>query len=206
MGRKSRLERVREACMKRIRKSREKILERCRKGIGRRAALRDVIRNELEREPMSEEEEEEEKKEDMEIKFMMMLERDLYTDLQEQECEFIEELERMELEQLNLDVREFTLESDADSESYVLCPVCSKYPLCMKRSNVLCRCGLVLDVGNDGLRLSDLKQNLAAVFSEHYERGCDSKPRFEIQSRFGGKRNAMLVAKCDACEWLHVVL
>ena len=49
MGRKSRLERVREACMKRIRKSREKILERCRKGIGRRAALRDVIRNELER-------------------------------------------------------------------------------------------------------------------------------------------------------------
>ena len=135
---------------------------------------------------------------------MMMLERDLYTDLQEQECEFIEELERMELEQLNLGVKEFTLESDTDSESYVLCPVCSKYPLCMKRSTVLCRCGLVLDVGNDGLTLCDLKENLAAVFST-LRRCCDSKPDLNsIEIR--GKRNAMLVAKCDECEWLHVVV
>ena len=155
---------------------------------------------------MSEDEEEEEKEEDTEIKFMMMLERDLYTDLQEQECEFIEELERMELEQLNLDVREFTLESHVDSESYVLCPLCCKSPLYMKGTIFLCNCGVVLDIGNDGLTLSDLKRNLAAVFVEHYDRGCDSQPKFELQSRFGGERNAMLVAKCDECEWLHVVL
>jgi len=209
MGRKSRRERIREACMKRIRKSREKILERCRKGIGRKAALRDVIRNELERvEPMSEDEEEEVEKEeeDREIDFLMMLERDLYNDLREQEAKFIEELERTELEQLNLDVLEFTSSAGdkADSEDYVLCPLCCKHSLDMKGSTVLCRCGLRLDIGNDGLTLVDLKRNLASVFDDHLKRGCDLKqPTFELQRRFG---NSILVAKCDDCEWLSVVL
>jgi len=63
---------------------------------------------------------------------------------------------------------------------------------------ILCRrreCGFRIDIINDGLRLGDLKRNLADVFVEHGI-DCDKKLKFSVVREF---EISMVVGRCEAC-------
>lgn len=87
------------------------------------------------------------------------------------------------------------------------CPVCGTGALVARRGGLggaVCRCGLSLDLGLDGLTLSHVREQLALTFAEHGAGGCgERRPRFGVREDYGARA---LAASCPACDFLRIVI
>ena len=91
-----------------------------------------------------------------------------------------------------------------EEEEPTLCPVCKKDWLLVADGGrvFFCRCGLRLDVQNDGLSLGVLRQQLAALYEAHSTRGCSAEPVFEPRTQWGITALWGGCNKCGLCELL----
>ncbi|PNH02517.1 hypothetical protein TSOC_011496 [Tetrabaena socialis] len=103
-------------------------------------------------------------------------------------------------------------EPGADS---VLCPVCGRAALVMLHGIIACPAERwQLDGRTEGLGLPQLRQRLAGVFEEHHASGCRTgRLHFYLDSCPAPGQLAVplgigpsLLASCDVCRALHVVL
>ncbi|KAJ8610012.1 hypothetical protein CTAYLR_006634 [Chrysophaeum taylorii] len=100
----------------------------------------------------------------------------------------------------------------ADGEdSLVLCPVCNggwlertvRYDY---RASFDCRkCGIRIADHCDGLGLVHLRHLLARAFEEHRLSGCDARPTFMTDPRFGADL-AILLCRCANCNFCNAVM
>lgn len=90
--------------------------------------------------------------------------------------------------------------------SPVACPVCRTRRLFAHRGVLFCACaGLRLDLGREGAgTLRWAAARLGEAWGRHARGGCRRAPAAHQQDLGGGQQG--LVAGCDACGWLAVVL
>ena len=93
----------------------------------------------------------------------------------------------------------------AAEDEPTLCPVCKRdWLLTADGGRVfLCRCGLRLDVANDGLTLGMLRRQLAALYEAHSARGCAAEPVFEPRTQWG---ITALWGGCNHCGLCEVLM
>nr|XP_043637259.1 uncharacterized protein LOC122608236 isoform X1 [Erigeron canadensis] len=93
--------------------------------------------------------------------------------------------------------------SDDKAGKEVWCPVCLQGELQEKRHLIFCSlCELKLNIG-DEVTLEFLRNRLAEVHGQHYDRGCKLRPKFCIKSRFD--LTAMYI-ECEGCSTFEVVI
>ena len=86
----------------------------------------------------------------------------------------------------------------------VLCPLCQEAGLVQRQGVILCPTkDLRLDTSVEGLGLEDLRQRLAAAFTEHAAAGCRGRLVFEQRAAAGGNS---LLAMCEECSMLDIVM
>lgn len=113
-----------------------------------------------------------------------------------------------------LDLEQSCLEAAAEAyersgEDDVLCPVCSQgsFRHRVRESSQTkvfeCEhCGIAVADACDGLGLGHLRLLLARCFEDHRLTGCDARPTFMVDPRFGG----LLLCRCSSCPFQSVVM
>jgi hypothetical protein len=132
---------------------------------------------------------------------MRTLEAALYTDLLREEADYLDSLERREME----DWVESHLRAEGEGQDgpAVLCPVCKDAALVERQGVILCpKKDLRLDISMEGLHLSDLKRRLGEAIDAHSSGGCTAVPTFGQQD---GAR-ASLLMHCGVCGALELVM
>ncbi|KAF7836752.1 RPA-interacting protein isoform X2 [Senna tora] len=85
----------------------------------------------------------------------------------------------------------------------IWCPICKKGELKESRCLIYCiHCELRLSKV-DELTLDFLRERLAEAHTEHFDRGCRSKPKFCMETRFN---LTALYISCEDCDTLEVVI
>ncbi|KAI7738453.1 hypothetical protein M8C21_031582 [Ambrosia artemisiifolia] len=85
----------------------------------------------------------------------------------------------------------------------VWCPICNQGALQQNRRRIFCSlCELELNRG-DEVTLEFLRDLLAEVHGQHFDRGCRSKPKFCIQSKFD---ITALYMECQDCNTFEIVI
>ncbi|XP_059435447.1 uncharacterized protein LOC132168474 [Corylus avellana] len=116
---------------------------------------------------------------------------------------YIETWEDEEDEYLARAVYEHMQLNDAQVSEKIWCPICKQGELLENYSLIYCTlCKLQLNKG-DEVNLDLLRIRLAQVHTEHLDRGCRSKPKFCVETRFD--LTALYIC-CMSCKIFEVVI
>jgi len=85
----------------------------------------------------------------------------------------------------------------------VICPICKRNWLLQNKNVIFCACGLRLDMEQDGLMLSNLKQQLENGVTSHELMSCTGSAQFFACSE-GGITSLMM--SCPSCDFMFVVV
>ena len=96
-----------------------------------------------------------------------------------------------------------------DDEGVLLCPVCRVSYLAQSGRDIFCLqqagpCPLRLVAASDGVNLTTLRVQLAAVHHQHHSSGCRAAPTFVMSSPVPSMP-PMLQMKCEACGALEFI-
>ncbi|KAJ1928707.1 hypothetical protein IWQ60_001807 [Tieghemiomyces parasiticus] len=94
--------------------------------------------------------------------------------------------------------------SQRQTGSCTLCPVCKTHPLTFSRCTVTCSCGLAVDVGHESDPLGALNRRLES-FQEKHMRVCPGEPQVLV-APFGDQGRQSLVMECRICQDYRFVL
>ncbi|OXB78865.1 UNVERIFIED_CONTAM: hypothetical protein H355_011270 [Colinus virginianus] len=185
----------RRRCLERLRSSRERLLRRYRRaGPGPGALLvPEVMEREwrslqAEREPQQMPEDPDELAVLDEIQQELILQEQLVIAEYEQSLQFDEECLNAILDGL-------------DASNRIICPVCRKNHLTVRRHSVFCQCGL--DIPAQGMTEEKLRLLLENTITEHSHR-CLHNPEFTVTS--GMEEDANLLMTCLVCDSWMVLL
>ncbi|XP_065873173.1 uncharacterized protein [Euphorbia lathyris] len=136
---------------------------------------------------------------------MLEMQRIFYEDLRTEPIR--EELENTwedeEDEYLARAVFEHMQLNDEQVQRETWCPICKQGLLQENHKLIDCSlCELQLTKG-DEVNLETLQTRLAEAHTEHLDRGCRSKPKFCIETRFG---LTALYISCDICKVFEIVI
>lgn len=93
-----------------------------------------------------------------------------------------------------------------NNQQRIWCPVCIKGELREAYHLIYCTaCKLRLDLENDKVNLNFLKDRLAEVHEEHFERGCKAPPKFLPKSMFGLTATYLYI-QCEICGTCEIVI
>jgi hypothetical protein len=101
-------------------------------------------------------------------------------------------------EQSNLDAS-----IDLTDPNSVVCPICTRNRLLQNKNVIFCACGLRLDMEQDGLMLSNLKEQLDVGVMSHEQMACQGRAQF-FTCNEGGITSLMM--SCQTCDFLFVVV
>ncbi|XP_078182072.1 uncharacterized protein LOC144575708 isoform X1 [Carex rostrata] len=217
-------EQLRQNCLKRVQKEREKLLQKIR-GQGDKplplqqedkmdSTVRNIVSEEIQKmEALPLNEKENDQIWEHEDQFgnvteseeaLIEMERLLYQELREElirrELEFLEEVDAYLEEQA---FEHMQLNENQGVENKVWCPVCKKGGLKEAHNLIYCTCcNMRLDIGDDKVNLEFLRERLAEVHMVHLDRGCKSTPKFCVETNFG---LTALCIKCEVCCTFEVV-
>ncbi|XP_015879926.2 uncharacterized protein LOC107415989 [Ziziphus jujuba] len=138
---------------------------------------------------------------------LLEMQRIFYEDLRaestEKEPDNIETWQDEEDEYLAHAVYEHMRLNDKQLREVVWCPICKQGELQENYQHIYCTlCELQLNKG-DEVNLELLRVRLAELHAEHFGRGCGSKPKFCIESRFD---LTALYIICSTCSTFEVVI
>mmetsp|Transcript_34175 Transcript_34175/g.107734 ORF Transcript_34175/g.107734 Transcript_34175/m.107734 type:complete len:251 (+) Transcript_34175:352-1104(+) len=139
-----------------------------------------------------------------EREIMLSVEEALQSELELEEERVIAQYEDAVAHEEGEAVDDLAAWQEEDSDSKVICPVCSQsYLLVSPQGNVIvCSCGVRLDCAADGIGLEQLQHLLCCVVDEHEATACEKRIKFDIVNDFGDN---MLRAQCE-CGLHRIVL
>ncbi|CAK7349190.1 unnamed protein product [Dovyalis caffra] len=136
---------------------------------------------------------------------LLEMQRIFYEDLRDETTKkepenYIETWEDKEDDYLARAVYEQMQLSDKKVAKEIWCPICKQGELQENHQRIYCSlCELQLNKG-DEVNLAILQTRLAEAHEEHLDRGCRSKPKFCIETRFGLTALFIVCQDCDTFE------
>nr|XP_018670338.1 RPA-interacting protein A-like [Ciona intestinalis] len=119
-------------------------------------------------------------------------------ELLEWEAELIFQSENQQMK-IEVENHEAIIEN---GENQVICPICCVNHLEVQINHLKCRCGVNINLRQDAITLSHVKQSLEEGVTSHFN-NCHCKPSFKVKTKF---LQTNLILTCLACDFMYIVV